>query len=116
MKTISLYSKDDVIKSKLGTLFIISHVHDDMKKAVEYAFDIKFFKYYAQRLEIKNNMKWGGDFGNDLMNSPGDKALVLYTEMMTINDNFNGNFTYVGSLEEVKAANGITSYGVSNGN
>lgn len=112
MKTISLYSKDDVIKSKLGTLFMISHVHSDMKKAVEHTFDIKFFKYFAQRLEIKNNMKWGGDFGHDLIESPRDKALVLHPDLVTIYDDFTGNFTYAGTLEEVKTANGVTSFGV----
>lgn len=30
MKTIQLYSRNDVVKSKLGTLFMISHVHDAM--------------------------------------------------------------------------------------
>ena len=113
MKIVTLYSKDDIIKSKLGTLFKISNVHDDMKKAVEYAFDIKFFKYYAQRLEVKNNMKWGGDFSHDLIESPGDKALVLHPDMVPLYDDFTGSFTYAGTLEEVKAANGITSFGVA---
>lgn len=110
MKTIQLYSQNDIIKSKLGTLFMISHVHDAMQEAVKHAFKIDFFKYYAQRLEVKNDMKIGGDFGNVLMKSPGDKTLLLHPEMVTIHDDFNGNFTYVGTLEEVKAAYGIKHY------
>lgn len=112
MKTISLYNRDDIIKSKLGTMFMISHMHNYMKNESNGIYEIKFFKYYAQRLEIKNNMKWGGDFGHTLIESPGDKALVLYPELVTVYDDFTGNFTYAGTLEEVKAANGITNFGV----
>ena len=109
MKSVVLYSRNDFVKSKLGTLFVISHLHDDMVNAVKYAKDVKFFKYCAQRLEVKNNMKFGGDFGHELVESPGDKALVLYPDMMTIHDDFSGNFTYVGTFDDVKAAYGITS-------
>ena len=115
MKTIQLYSQNDIIKSKLGTLFMISHIHDDMPEAVKQAFKIDFFKYYAQRLEVKNDMKIGGDFDNVLMKSPGDKTLLLHPEMVSIHDDFGENFTYVGTLEEVKAAYGIKYYGSTYG-
>ena len=109
MKSVVLYSHNDFVKSKLGTLFVISHLHDDMANAVKYSKDVKFFKYYAQRLEVKSNMKFGGDFGRKLVESSGDKALVLHPDMTTIYDDFSGNFTYAGTFEDVKAAYGITS-------
>ena len=110
MKSVQLYSQNDVIKSKLGTLFMISHVHDAMQEAVKHAFKIDFFKYYAKRLEVKNGMKIGGDADNVLMKSPMDKTLLVYPEMTTIYDDFSGGFTYVGTIKEVLDSYGIKYY------
>ena len=110
MKSVQLYSQNDVIKSKLGTLFMISHVHDAMQEVVKHAFKIDFFKYYAKRLEVKNGMKIGGDFDNVLMKSPMDKTLLIYPEMVSIYDDFSGSFTYVGTIKEVLDSYGIKYY------
>ena len=110
MKSIQLYSQNDVIKSKLGTLFMISHVHDAMQEVVKHAFKIDFFKYYAKRLEVKNDTKIGGKFDNVLMKSPMDKTLLVYPEMVSIYDDFSGGFTYVGTIKEVLDLYGIKYY------
>lgn len=110
MKTIQLYSQNDVVKSKLGTLFMISHVHDAMQEVVKQAFKIDFFKYYAKRLEVKNDTKIGGKFDNVLMKSPMDKTLLVYPEMVSIYDDFSGGFTYVGTIKEVLDLYGIKYY------
>ena len=110
MKNAMLYARDDVVRSKLGTLLIIYHV-TGMEDAVKYSKGITFCKYYAQRLEVRHNKKFGGDFGPDFLESPGDNALVFTHDDVTIYDDFSGNFTYEGTLDEFKAANNITSTG-----